>query len=67
MSCEYITLVELGCGAVAIKYTEIVSIEITGECFTRIILSNGYSKIVAEQPSRILFLIEAAKKLCESE
>lgn len=66
MSCDYIMLVELGCGIVAVKYSEIVTIELTAECASRITLSNGYSKIVAEHPPRILHLIEAAKKRCES-
>lgn len=60
MSCDYIMLVELGCGIVAVKYSEIVSIEITGECASRITLSNGYSKIVAKTPPRILHLIQIA-------
>ena len=67
MSCDYIMLCELGCGTVAVKYTEIVSIELTGECASRITLSNGYSKVVAETPPRILQLIDTVKELCESE
>lgn len=67
MSCDYIMLCELGCGTVAVKYSEIITIELTAECASRITLSNGYSKVVAETPPRILQLIEAAKKCCETE
>ena len=67
MNCDYIMLYELGCGTVAVKYSEIVTIELTAECASRITLSNGYSKIVAETPPRILHIIQAAKAACESE
>lgn len=66
MLCDYIILEEIGCGAVAIKHTEIVSIELTAQCASRITLSNGYAKIVAETPTRILHLIHLSKKACES-
>lgn len=67
MNCDYIMLNELGCGTIAVKYTEIITIELTAECASRITLSNGYSKVVAETPPRILQLINTLRSACDSE
>jgi hypothetical protein len=63
--CEYITLNELGVGPIFVKYTEIISIELTGPCASRVTLSNGYIKIIAEDPCEIVRIITRQKKLCE--
>jgi hypothetical protein len=64
--CEYITLTELGVGSIFVKYSDIISIELTGPCASRITLSNGYTKIVAEEPCEIVRIITRTKKLCEN-
>ena len=66
MASEYIILNELGNGAVAVKYSEIVTIELTGACASRITLSNGFAKIVAEDPCEVLRLIERTRKANEN-
>lgn len=66
MTSEYIILNELGCGAVAVKYTEIVTVELTGACASRITLSNGFAKIVGETPVEILRMIERTRKANEN-
>jgi hypothetical protein len=63
--CDFITLYEIGVGSLAVRHSEITTIELTAECASRITLSNGYSKVVQENPTRILFLINAAQELCK--
>ena len=64
--CEYITLNELGVGTIFVKYTEVISIELTGACASRITLSNGFIKIIAEDPCEIVRKITKQKQHCEN-
>lgn len=63
--CDFIILYEIGVGSLVVRHSEITTIELTGECASRITLGNGYTKIVAEDPPRILHLISAAQSKCE--
>ena len=60
---EFISLTELGIGCILVRHAEIVVIEPTSYCFSKIILSNSYSKIVEESPICVLDKIKLAVEL----
>ena len=62
---EFITLTEPGIGHVIVRHAEIVLIEPTAYCYSRIHISTGILKIVEESPLNILARIHLAEKLTE--
>ena len=60
---EFISLTELGVGCILVRHTEIISMEPTSYCFSRIELSTGTTRIVEESPIEIVNKIKLALKL----
>lgn len=65
MNNEFITLWKLGVGPVLVRYTDIVTMELTPCGFTRIEFGYGEHLIVEELPMQILKIIRALEELEE--
>lgn len=57
---DFIVLTEPGIGRILIRHSEIILIEPTAYCFSRIELSNGVRKIVEESPICVIAKIKLA-------
>lgn len=69
MNFEFITLYKLGVGYILVRYSDIITMEITPHCVTRIEFAYGEHLIVEQTPLEILKLIdinEQLKKLSEN-
>jgi len=60
---EFISLTELGIGCILVRHAEIICIEPTSYCFSKIELSTGSTKIVEEPPLGIINKIKATVEL----
>lgn len=65
MEIEFITLTKLGVGSVLVRYSDIITMELTPLCYTRIEFGYGEHLIVEEEPYCILKIIKEAKLLSE--
>ncbi len=61
MSIDFITLCKLGVGPVYVRYSDIITIELTPCNFTRIEFGYGEHLIVEESPFQIIKLIKLAE------
>lgn len=65
---DFIVLTEPGVGRILVRHSEIVLIEPTAYCFSRIELSTGVRRIVEESPICVINKIKLASELdAESE
>jgi hypothetical protein len=65
MEIDFISLNKLGVGPILVRYSDIITMEITPLGFTRIEFSYGEHLIVEEEPYHILKIIKEAKLLSE--
>lgn len=65
MEIEFISLCKVGVGAVIVRHSDIVTMELTPLCYTRIEFGYGEHLIVEETPIQILNKIRAAQELGE--
>ena len=65
MEIEFIWLTKLGVGPVAVRYSDIITMELTTLCYTRIEFGYGEHLIVEELPSWILNQIYLVQTLSE--
>lgn len=64
---DFITLTEPGAGRFLVRHAEILMIEPTAYCYSRIQISTGTHKIVEESPLRVLALITLAQAQSDAE
>lgn len=67
MNFEFIPLCKLGVGTVLVRFSDIITMEITPYGFTRIEFAYGEHLIVEESPLRIFELIKATEYLKDQE
>lgn len=60
---DFITLTEPGIGLILVRHTEILLIEPTAYCFSRIGLITGITKIVEESPICVINKIKLAQEI----
>lgn len=65
MEIEFITLTKLGVGPVLVRYSDIITMELTPLGFNRIEFGYGEHLIVEEEPFSVLKIIKEAKLLSE--
>lgn len=65
MEIEFIWLTKLGVGPVAVRYSDIITMELTPLCYTRIEFGYGEHLIVEELPAWIFNQIYLVQKLSE--
>ena len=65
MEIEFICLCKLGVGSVIVRYSDIITMELTPMGYTRIEFGYGEHLIVEETPIQILNKIRAAQELGE--
>ena len=65
MDIEFICLSKLGVGSIIIRYSDIITMELTPMGFTRIEFGYGEHLIVEETPIQILNKIRAAQEFSE--
>lgn len=66
MEIEFITLYKLGVGCIVVRYSDIITMELTPLGYTRLEFGYGEHLIVEEDIFCILRKIKAAKELSEN-
>lgn len=67
MNFEFIPLCKLGVRTVLVRFSNIITMEITPYGFTRIEFAYGEHLIVEESPLRIFELVKATEELKDQE
>ena len=67
MNFEFIPLCKLGVGTVLVRFSDIVTMELTPYGFTRIEFGYGKHLIVEESPLKIFELVKATEDLKNQE
>ena len=63
MNFDFIPLCKLGVGLVLVRYSDIITLELTPYGYTRIEFGYGEHLIVEDSPTRIFDLIKAVEEL----
>lgn len=67
MNFEFIPLCKLGVGTVLVRFSDIITMELTPYGYTRIEFAYGEHLIVEESPVRIFELVRATEILKDEE
>lgn len=67
MNFEFIPLCKLGVGTVLVRYSDIITMELTPYGYTRIEFGYGEHLIVEDTPLRIFELVRATEELKKEE